>query len=258
MKKSILYLVSVILLTSCSIQKRHYRSGYSLVWNKNSKEISYHAKTTRQIVKSTENGVSNYKENNGKVALDLASVNNTPVIEIKKPLVYSANQIDAECDVITLKNGDEIKAKIIEITQTEIKYKKCEFLTGPLISIDKAEVFMIKYSNGSKDIIKAPEKINAVDKVTPVVTNETPKTHGLAIASMILGILSLITSLVYLYAVIAFAVLAIIFGAVAFSKINGAPTKYKGKGMAAAGIFCGILALFLFTVLYLMLVGIIR
>ncbi|MCX6294568.1 MAG: toxin-antitoxin system YwqK family antitoxin [Bacteroidetes bacterium] len=57
------------------------------------------------------------------------------------------------CDNIVLKNGDEIKGKVTEIGLQEIKYKKCDNLDGPSISILKSDVFMIKYANGTKDII---------------------------------------------------------------------------------------------------------
>ncbi|MDR1341742.1 MAG: hypothetical protein LBK18_00635 [Prevotellaceae bacterium] len=57
-------------------------------------------------------------------------------------------------DIITLKNGDEIKAKVQEIGISEVKYKKYDNLTGPLYTLLKAEIFMIKYENGKKDIFK--------------------------------------------------------------------------------------------------------
>ena len=55
-------------------------------------------------------------------------------------------------DVITLKTGEELKTKVIEITSTEIKYKKYDNQQGPIYTIEKAKIFMIKYENGSKDV----------------------------------------------------------------------------------------------------------
>lgn len=55
-------------------------------------------------------------------------------------------------DVVTKKNGDEIKTKLIEITTDQVKYKKFENLEGPTYSILKSELFMIKYENGTKDV----------------------------------------------------------------------------------------------------------
>jgi hypothetical protein len=56
-------------------------------------------------------------------------------------------------DIITKKNGEEIKAKVTEITGTEVKYKKFEYQTGPIYTVSKSEIFMVKYENGSKDIL---------------------------------------------------------------------------------------------------------
>lgn len=56
-------------------------------------------------------------------------------------------------DVIIKKNGDEIKSKVLEVALTIIKYKKFDNPNGPTFEILKSEVFMIKYENGTKDII---------------------------------------------------------------------------------------------------------
>lgn len=55
-------------------------------------------------------------------------------------------------DIIVLKNGDEIKSKVLEVTPDLIKYKNWENQEGPTYSKSKSEIFMIKYSNGSKDV----------------------------------------------------------------------------------------------------------
>ncbi|MBO7572352.1 MAG: hypothetical protein J6T48_09395 [Bacteroidales bacterium] len=67
-------------------------------------------------------------------------------------------------DVITLKSGDEIQAKVTEVGQSEIKYKRFDNPDGPVYSIGKGEVFMIKYENGSKDIIKYEEPVQSTSK----------------------------------------------------------------------------------------------
>jgi hypothetical protein len=55
-------------------------------------------------------------------------------------------------DMITKKSSEDIKAKILEVTTTEIKYKKFEDQTGPTFSILKSDVLMVRYENGSKDV----------------------------------------------------------------------------------------------------------
>lgn len=51
-------------------------------------------------------------------------------------------------DIITFTDGKSVKAKVLEITQTEIKYKKYSNLDGPLYTINKNTVMQIKYKGG--------------------------------------------------------------------------------------------------------------
>lgn len=81
-------------------------------------------------------------------------------------------------DVIILKSGDEILSKVEEVTISEIKYKKFDNLTGPLYSIEKAKVFMIKYENGSKDVFNEQEPVKPDEKVAtpqPPVQQQKPQ-----------------------------------------------------------------------------------
>lgn len=60
-------------------------------------------------------------------------------------------------DHIILRKGSEIKAKVVEITLDEIKYKKADNPDGPVYTVLKSDVFMIKYENGSKDTFSNSE-----------------------------------------------------------------------------------------------------
>lgn len=71
-------------------------------------------------------------------------------------------------DLIIMKNGDEIKSKVKEITLDVIKYRKHENPDGPVISVLKSEVFMIKYENGTKDIFTKEKKENTEVNYQPV------------------------------------------------------------------------------------------
>ena len=55
-------------------------------------------------------------------------------------------------DNIVLRNGEDINAKILEINESIIKYKKFDNQEGPIYTILKNEIFYIKYPNGDKDI----------------------------------------------------------------------------------------------------------
>lgn len=58
-------------------------------------------------------------------------------------------------DLIVLKDGNEINSKVLEVNISDIKYKKTDNLDGPMYLVLKSEVFMIKYKNGTKDIINS-------------------------------------------------------------------------------------------------------
>ena len=78
-------------------------------------------------------------------------------------------------DFIFKKNGDEIKAKIVEIGKDEIKYKKFENLEGPIYVIEKSIIFLIKYENGSKDVFNKETDENKENKKNVVENkSETP------------------------------------------------------------------------------------
>lgn len=56
-------------------------------------------------------------------------------------------------DVLTKVSGDEIPAKVLEITPSEVRYKRADNPDGPLIIVRRADVFMIRYANGTKDVL---------------------------------------------------------------------------------------------------------
>lgn len=65
-------------------------------------------------------------------------------------LLLCSLALNAE-DVIVMRNGDLVNAKITEITQTEIKYKKVTRLDGPTYTINKSDVLAINYEDGEKE-----------------------------------------------------------------------------------------------------------
>ena len=54
-------------------------------------------------------------------------------------------------DVIVKNDGSTIISKVLEITGTEIKYKKYSNLKGPTYTINKTDVNYINYENGEKE-----------------------------------------------------------------------------------------------------------
>lgn len=55
-------------------------------------------------------------------------------------------------DVITTRDGKDIKAKVLEISSTEIKYLDFENMEGPTYILDRSEVLIIRYQNGKNEV----------------------------------------------------------------------------------------------------------
>jgi len=100
------------------------------------------------------------------------------VIKVMKNLIFKTSLLlfmamvgysSMAQDVILKKDGSEIKAKVLEITEQQvIKYKEFSFQSGPTRSISIFDVFMITYENGKKEVFSAQTS-------TPTQrTNNTP------------------------------------------------------------------------------------
>ena len=76
-------------------------------------------------------------------------------------------------DIIVLKNGDIINAVVLEITPTEIKYKKASNPNGPIYTIDKTTVLSIKYENGEVEKFDTVESDDNIP-INAVPTNGSP------------------------------------------------------------------------------------
>lgn len=63
-------------------------------------------------------------------------------------------------DTIYTKSGSVINAKVTEINQDEIKYKKSNNPDGPTYVVDKNEVALIEYKNGTKDVFSREDNSN--------------------------------------------------------------------------------------------------
>ena len=155
----------------------------------------------------------------------------------------------AECDQIVLRNGDVIEAKVKEVGVNEIRYKKCDRQDGPDYTISKREILSIKYSNGEI------ERFNSTNTNTNSPTNSGnnnrqtydnptdqrssgPRTDPFAIIAIAAGGLAILTG----YGAFLLGAGAIIFGALSLSRINKEPNRFKGKGLALAGMIAGIVA----------------
>lgn len=156
------------------------------------------------------------------------------------------------CARIVLKNGDVIEADILQITPTEVKYKRCGKTNDPETILYKKDVLSIMASDG--EVIFRNTGSNAY---SPSVsrTNDGLKSDPLAITSLATGVGGLIIGLLLsgIIGILA-GIVGIVLGAISLSRIKKNPDQYSGKGMAWAGIICGIVIVSLFAVLLALVV----
>jgi hypothetical protein len=69
-------------------------------------------------------------------------------------LLCTAINISAQ-DIIYKNNNETINAKIVEVTETVIKYKDFDYQEGPIRNISIAHVNKIRYQNGKEEIFAA-------------------------------------------------------------------------------------------------------
>jgi hypothetical protein len=90
-------------------------------------------------------------------------------VKTKIIALLSALLINFMCfsqDILTYKNGTEVKAKVVEVTSSEVKFKRLDNPDGPLYTISKSDLFMIKYENGTKEVFTAQSTMESVPAPT--------------------------------------------------------------------------------------------
>ena len=166
-----------------------------------------------------------WKENVGllvmKRALKKAINEDSTVGDIKMSSFFQS------CSRIALKNGDIVEADIIQITPTEVKYKRCGKTSDPEFVVNKDEVFSIQAPDGEIIFRNTTAQIaNQSGRSSATYTGERvvePLSIWAAAASLLIGPIGLI------------------LGIISLVKIARNPEKYKGSGWAWAGIILGVL-----------------
>lgn len=77
-------------------------------------------------------------------------------------------------DLITTKDGTDIEAKILEVSTSEIKYKKFNNLEGPTFTLPKSDILIVRYENGENEIFNNSSTTN----------NYTPNTAETVVPGM--------------------------------------------------------------------------
>jgi hypothetical protein len=213
MKKILLFpiitLIFLFILSSCSVQKRLYRDGYSIQWNHQKNDVKQNA------LQNIESETTVSAEENSAKDYDFL-----PVEEAAKPAIE-----------------DELALYAPSKDQPAAKKKG---LIARIIQEDTPEEIEA-INNGSKAASFKSGFKKGLSLMSPV---QDGRITGWAIASFVLGILSMFAY----YGAFLLGVLAIVFGIIAIRKI-GREGTYRGNTLAWLGIIFGIIGIILATVI---------
>lgn len=251
--KHILYSLAMLLLVSCAVQKRHYRKGFYIA-----------TASSAAQKKSSENTVPKI----AKQIFTLPAVNTESLTQTGFALETHKKQglPTDSCDVLVFRDGTEILAKISEINESQVRYKRCDNVEGPTYVTEKSDLFMLKYSNGTREVMPAPPSRATVINPAPAKTPGTLKNQGakydepssanVALIAGLTALLSLLLAIVYPLTLISSflaAINAVSSAKKYFSITSKEPYLYPGRAKAIAGLILGVLTFAVFAVLLLFL-----
>lgn len=264
MKKSILLcLITFLVFEGCTVKKRAYTKGYYIDWAFMKRDKDYRTRTHKehQVVENAERlavaEIETSEQKDGDGILVLAAADEKNGINFAKKSVFN---LEPECgDVIVFRSGDSLKAKVLEITEDVIRYKRCDNLEGPLFTVSKGKVASIQYLNGLKEAFKA--EATAVSSSGSVQATETKKPldrsrariHPLALIAFIFAVLGFLLP-------IPFTIASLLIAPTALKRIAQWPARYKGESLVKAAkivswIIVGILTFFILLLILAVLLA---
>tara|TARA_A100001015_G_scaffold313727_1_gene421632 strand:+ start:1891 stop:2691 length:801 start_codon:yes stop_codon:yes gene_type:complete len=160
----------------------------------------------QEILCSKEDAEKAILKNNYKLKNVLAA--RKKYKNLKKYFENNQKNTDGDCDNLVYKNGNEVSAKVVEITTDVVKYKRCNNLNGPLISVKKSELLLIRYSNGEKELFTNYKEESSESSEDGNKKAKTYNTISIIFSSLsiiftlfisiILGLIFLIPALIFL------------------------------------------------------------
>jgi hypothetical protein len=155
-------------------------------------------------------------------------------------------KFDPNSEKITLKKVKQKDQAVVATVETP-EVKKDEGLTASSskdeVTLQKTEEKPLIGTSTKENSVKNHVKKEVKKMIKPFTNLKAGRFNGFALASMILGILALISY----YGAFVLGVLAVIFGIIALRRIRENP-EMGGRGMAIAGLVCGIVALVIMTI----------
>ncbi|MDO6391288.1 hypothetical protein Q4E40_14200 [Pontibacter sp. BT731] len=93
-------------------------------------------------------------------------------------LFFSLHHLLLAQDTIIKKTGEEIPSRVLEITLHEVLYQHPDSLQGITWRLPKAEVFMVKFENGTKEVFE--QQPDSLSGIAPGMTADELYALGMA------------------------------------------------------------------------------
>lgn len=151
-KLNLLTLITIIVvMCSCTVQKRTHRGGYYIDWKKQSKNDSQMA--ALKIQKDENVAAKNLIASISSI-IEFESGNNHIVRTVKATNICG--------DTLYLATGAKIICTVLVIGETEIEYKECDNLNGEASVLNRELINKISFVNGTYEIINQDEESETI------------------------------------------------------------------------------------------------
>jgi hypothetical protein len=235
--------LSSCVLFSCQIEKRVHRPGYHVQYKKSNTSRSAKVEQSKESKRAKDAQMHAFLESdelsasaNDEVIISTKKNETSlvkPFSEVEQNEVFKSDivKIDTDCETLVYTNGVETKVKIQEITPVFIKYTRCDVENGPLISVNRSDVYKVIYANGVEDIITQ----EGTRRPNTNSESDEAKLESFGLISFVAAIIG------FFVAGIILGPTAIIFGIVSVGLSSSDEREYKGKAFGVIGLLLGVL-----------------
>ena len=222
-------------ISSCGVQKRKYQKGYFVEHRSDQLRKVKQKPGSDKVTQQKEQFKSFLNESSLLSGTTLGASSGEPSLT-----KISAKAPTDSCDLIIFKDGSEVPVTLIEISSRQIKYKKCSLPDGPLFITNKTDLFMIKYVNGTKELMKTESA------ATPQQDRKGSEDNTTGRSPTFLATNAFVFSLIGLYPLFFPAsIAALIMASIQINRIETEPNRYAGLRKARAARIIAMIGLFL-------------
>lgn len=142
----VIFIISILLISSCTMQKRRYVKGFYIEHFGKKKEANSLVTKLDGEIKPSE--VKQYQVSTSNV-IELPADDKNLITTVAPPV--------STCDTIYFTNGVKMLAKVISAGQETIIYKKCDSNKDEFLNLETSKVKSIHYASGVVADLNAPE-----------------------------------------------------------------------------------------------------